>query len=250
MWVSDETKERQQQHMRHTIKPLLGALLALLALAALTSAPASAATCKKGESEAEHKTLCVEGKQVGSVEKKVTTPAAFTQKTGTTAVLRVPSEEWSVSCARVKSSTSPEIKSGGSGEVTLENLRLSFSECKVLLGEKVDAECRVEGFGTYTLSGSLRLPESISLAASTESFGELEISGCNALSGDIPIKGSQGCSLKQAEAEAVAKELVCEPKNSELKFGESWGSSSVTLKLEGNLELAGTSKGKKFSINK
>jgi hypothetical protein len=235
--------------MRHTIKPLLAALLALLALAALTSTAASAATCKKGEEkEAEHKTLCIEGKQVGSVGSKVTTTAAFTLKTGTTAVLNVPSQEWSVVCTRVSTYTSPAIKSGGSGEVTLEELGLRLGECKVLIGEKEEPKCRAESLYTEALSGSLALPESVKLAGSSESFGGLDISGC-ILSGDIPIKGSQGCSLKQPEVEAVAKELVCEPKNSRLAFGGGYG-GPPTLKLEGNLELAGTSKGKKFSITK
>jgi hypothetical protein len=234
--------------MRYTIKPLLGALLALIALAALTSVSASAATCKKGESEAEHKVLCVEGKQVGSVGSKVTTTATVTKKTGTTVVLTVPAQEWSVVCNSVSVYGSPAIKSGGTGEVTLAELGLHFGECKVLLGEKEEPKCRVEGFGTNALSGSLALPESISLAGSTESFGELDIAGC-ILSGDIPIKGSQGCSLKQAEVEAIAKELVCEAKSSSLRFGAGFG-GSVRLKLEGNLELTGTSKGKKFSITK
>jgi hypothetical protein len=233
--------------MRHTIKPLLAALLALLALAALTST-ASAATCKKGVSEAEHKVLCIEGKQVGSVGSKVTTTATFTQKTGTTAVLNVPSGGWSVVCSHVETSGAPAIKSGGSGEVTLENSALSFSECTAMIGEKEQPKCVVQALYTYSLSGLLALPESINLVGSGESFGELDISGC-VLSGDIPIKGTQGCSLKQAEVEASAKELVCEAKNSHLTFGGGYG-GPPTLKLEGNLELGGTSKGKKYSITK
>jgi hypothetical protein len=237
--------------MRHTIKPLLCALLALLALAALTTTAASAATCKKGEEkEAEHKTLCIEGKQVGSLGKEVTTAAAFTLKTGTTAVLNVPAQNWSVVCARVETYTSPVIKSGGSGQVTLEELGLRFSECKVLLGEKEEPACSAENLNTYALAGSLALPESVTLATNTEAFGELDIV-CAVLGGasDIPIKGYQGCSLKQPEVEAVAKELLCEPTNSHLKFHAGYG-GPPTLKLEGNLALAGTSKGKKFSINK
>lgn len=235
--------------MRHTVKPLLGALLALLALAALTSTAASAATCKKGESEAEHKTLCVEGKQVGSIENKITTTATFTQKTGTTAVLNVPAQNWSVACTRVKASQAPAVKSGGSSQVTLENLGLSFSECKVTLNGKEEPKCVEPNLYADPLSGSLASPESVSLTGATESFGELDISGGCVLSADYPIKGTQGCSLKQPEVEAIAKELVCEPKSSHLTFGGGFG-SPPTLKVEGSLELTGTSKGKKFSITK
>jgi hypothetical protein len=235
--------------MRHTIKPLLAALLALLALGALTSTAASAATCKKGISEAEHKVLCIEGKQVGTVESKVTTTAAFTQKTGTTAVLNNVTGGWSVVCAHVKTSEVPAIKSGGTGEVKIENLTFSFTECKAMIGEREEAECQPIVLATHMLSGSLALPESITLAGFTESFGALNIQGGCILNADITIKGSQGCSLKQAEVEAIAKEFICEPKNSHLSFSEGWGSPD-TLKLEGNLELAGTSKGKKYSITK
>jgi hypothetical protein len=234
--------------MRHIIKPLIGALLALLALTALTST-ASAATCKKGISEAEHKTLCVEGKQVGTVGSKVTTEAAFTQKTGTTAVLNDAGGGWSVVCAHVKTSGAPAIKSGGEWEVKIENLTFSFSECKAKIGEREEPECEVVSLASHTLSGSLASPETITLAGFTESFGALNIGGSCILNADYTIKGTQGCSLKQAEVEAVAKEFICEPKNSHMNFTEGFG-GPVTLKIEGNLELAGTSKGKKYSITK
>jgi hypothetical protein len=234
--------------MRHTIKPLLTTLLALLALAALTST-ASAATCKKGTLEAEHKVLCVEGKQVGSTESKVTTSIKFKQKAGASVVLNVPAQNWSVSCSSVETFGSPVIKSGGSGQVTLEALGFRISECKVTQGGKEQPKCVAEGFGTYALSGSIALPESISLGGSTESFGSIELGGSCPVSGIIPIKGTQGCSLKQAEVEAVAKELVCEAKNSHLTFGGGYG-GPPTLALEGSLELAGTSKGEKYSITK
>jgi hypothetical protein len=55
------------------------------------------------------------------------------------------------------------------------------------------------------------------------------------------------CKVLQGE-KSVAKELVCEPKNSKLTF--SGGSGAATLELEGGLALAGTSKGKKYSITK
>jgi hypothetical protein len=234
--------------MRHTIKPLLVALLALLALAALTSTSASAATCKKGALEAEHKTLCVEGKQVGSSTENVTTEVAFKQKTGTSAVIEVPLAGWSVVCTEVATYLRSSIVSGGSGQVRLENLGLNLAKCKAFIGEREEPECEVKGLGTFGLTSSLANPENIELTTSSGSFGTLVINGC-ALSGNIPVKGSQGCSLKQPEVEAIAKELVCEPKNSKLTFGGGY-LGPPKLKLEGNLELAGTAKGKKFSITK
>jgi hypothetical protein len=234
--------------MRYTIKPLLSALLALAALAALASTPASAATCKKGEAEAEHKVLCVEGKQVGRTGEVITTQASLTQKAGTSAVINVAAQNWSVSCAHVKSSAEFAIASGGSGYVKAEKLGLTLSECKVLLGEKEEPKCSVTLAATKPLTGSLALPESIELAPVVGAFGELDITGCT-VNGNYTINGWQGCSLKQAEVEAVTKELVCEAKNSHLTFAGGNG-GPPTLKLEGSLELAGTSKGKKFSITK
>jgi hypothetical protein len=235
--------------MRHTIKPLLAALLALLALAALTSTAASAATCKKGTSEAEHKTLCVEGKQIGSSEKQVTTAVKLTLKAGTTAVLSVPSQEWSVSCARLSTSESPAIKSGGAGEVELQDLVLTFNECTVKLRSTELPQCSGAALGTSPLSSSIATPESVSLAGSTEAFGTLDVTGPCEINADYPIKGTQGCTLKQAEVEAVTKELVCESKSSHLSFGGGYG-GPPKLQLEANLSLEGAYKGEKYSINK
>jgi hypothetical protein len=234
--------------MRQAIKPALGALLALLALAALTST-ASAATCKKGALEAEHKVLCVEGKQIGSVGEKVNTTAGFTKKAGAAAVIADAQLGWSVSCASVRtfSGTEPFIRSGGSGEVSLEGLELQFSECKTFVEGFEKPECEASG-STQTLAGLLANPEAVTLAQSgSEVFGSLIINGGGCLvTGSYTLKGAEVCSLKQPEIEAVAKELVCEPKNSKLKiFG-----SPATLKLEGSIALAGASKGKKFSITK
>ena len=94
------------------------------------------------------------------VEETVTTNTEFTLKTGTSAVISNTSQEWSVTCAGMTTSGVPTIKSGSSGNVTLENLVLRFSECKVISEGREVPKCTVENAGTNGLSGSLALPES------------------------------------------------------------------------------------------
>ncbi|HEV7528398.1 MAG TPA: hypothetical protein VGO29_05845 [Solirubrobacteraceae bacterium] len=242
---------RQQQKgnkkMRHTIKAALGALLALLALSALaTTVSASAATCQKEGREAEHKTLCVEGKQVGSPTKAAHTFAKWALKPGTSAVISVP--EWSVTCTSVKAAQEPEIESGGEWAVRLTGLQLKFSECAVAPSS---FKCKVPlPFSTYQLAGSLVPTGAFLLGSgrSNQEFLEFEINGC-VLSGIYWVYGTQECAFKQAEVEAVTKELACETSGSKLELRHGQG-GAVRLALTGNVELTGESKGKKYSITK
>jgi hypothetical protein len=236
--------------MRQTIKVSLGALLALLALSALASASASAATCKKGSLEAEHKTLCVEGQQVGSPSKTVLTTSTFKLKTGASVVFESLEQGWGATCSSLRTREG-FIESGGEGNVKLTKLAFSFEGCKVTVGGGEVAECEVVSFTTNPLASSLALPEKVALRSglTNEAFMELEIRGGCPEAGNYPIYGSQPCTLKQPEVEAVAKELVCEAKTSKLELRHGQG-GAATLKLEGNVELIGTSKGKKFSITK
>jgi hypothetical protein len=232
--------------MKHSIRTALTALLPLLALTALASTPASAATCKKGELEAEHKTLCVEGQQVGAPGKTALTPVKFALKSGTTAVLNVPGQEWSVTCSVVRSTGEPFIESYGANSATLTGFKLLYEECKgpTIGGQK----CLVTLLSTRSLKSPLLAPANYKLESGLvgEEFLEFEIKGCP-LSALYVVYGSQECTLKQAEVEAVAKELVCETSGSKLELRHGQG-GAVTLSLTGNLELAGASKGKKFSI--
>jgi hypothetical protein len=231
--------------MRVKIAPLMGVLLGVLALSGVTTASASAA-CRHGEAPAEHHTLCIEGQQAGSSASPSTTSFTVVQKTGSSQVFSDPSGGWTVTCSTLRAGE-PTIESGGAGSVKAK-LKLTLGGCTVQIGGHQEPSCTIGEINTDRLAGTLGSPvENLKLAPNTgEEFMEFTIGRC-VLAETYWVYGSEECVVKQAETETATKELLCEAAKSKLELRHGEG-GAVTLALDGTVELAGTSKGKKYSF--
>ncbi len=223
--------------MKSMIKPLLGALVAVLALSAVASASASAEACQK-KAGSKNWTLCVEGqKQTGK------SSIAASIETGTSARLTVAiGEGLEIVCTKADG-TAGTLGSKVSG------LTIALSNCEVV---SYSAQCKVKTpLETTKLEGVFGPGvENLSLAAEAGSVifnFKLENQGkgkCPFATSIISITGSQGCTFKAAETEAATHELTCTAGQSKLLDGEK----AASFSLEEGIELAGTLKGKKFSV--
>jgi hypothetical protein len=229
----------------HRIKTVILAIIAVSAIGAVASASASA-TCL------EHRSLCVEGKQVGTPTKRVTTPFTFVQKTGTSAVITDQYAGTSVSCS-VITLTGRDITSGGGVELP-SPFKIGFEGCTVSTHGEAQPSCKAQ-VATHALTGTFTgfpTMEPVKLAPTTGTeFMEVEIhgSGCVVLWNTWRVQGTQVCSVKQAEVETATKQLVCEASGSELNLPPSFNSDVIKFSgVEGSIELAGESKAKKFSL--
>jgi hypothetical protein len=245
--VGAERDNRKAATMRVKIAPLAGVLVGMLALSGVTTASASAA-CMHGGAPAEHHTLCIEGQQAGSASSPSTTSFSVVQKTGSSQVFNNPSGAWSVTCTTLQA-LEHTIESGGANSVKAK-LWLNLNGCTVQVGGHQQPSCSVEEIYTSREAGAFGSPiENLKLTPSTgEQFMEISITGGScALAQTYWVYGSQECTVKQAETETATKELLCEAAKSSLTLRHGQG-GAVTLALDGTVELAGTSKGKKFSF--
>jgi hypothetical protein len=232
--------------MRVKIAPLAGVLIGVLALSGVTTASASAA-CRRGEAPAEHHTLCIEGQQAGSASSPSSTSFTVVQKTGSSQVFSDPAQSWTVTCTTLRAGESPTIESAGAGSVKAK-LKLSLGGCTAQRSGVTEPSCSVAEINTNRLAGTFGSPvENLKFAPVTgEEFMELHITGC-VLANSWFVYGSEECTVKQAETETATKELLCEATKSRLELRHGQG-STVTLALDGTVELAGTPRGKKFSF--
>jgi hypothetical protein len=223
--------------MRARMTAVLGMLLCVLALSAVASASASAA-CK-------HPGLCIEGASIGTEGKHVTTEVVVHGVAGSPAVINI-AHTLTITCEKMATSGRPiTIQSGAFAE--LENMELKLENC---VATPAGFSCQVNVIGIKPLASNFTGAKGENMKFERNPFMAFNVEngpeGC-ILNGSYTTKGSLECTLKGAETEAASKEFTCNAKQSHLITDAGMSEVQFTS-LAVQLELAGSLKGKKFSL--
>jgi hypothetical protein len=252
-WVRCCPTTTETECAMQRIKLLGLAVLAVLAVAAVGSASASAEACHKSAG-AKTWALCIEGESAGTPTKEEATALTFHIKTGTSA--HVDDHEGApglvFNCTVVNGEAKWNSKANAEGNIRRLLLLMpgknctfeSPAECKITGSFEIDEVSGLFGSSAEHLTLTQVLGEAF--ASFTVSRTSCALWGTWAIydEGRVSGKGPE-CTVTGAETERAEQQIVCEAKNSHLT---SAGGRAAEIGLEETVELAGTKKGKKFSI--